>query len=52
MLETRTLSALVSTPRLAAIVLTEVNPTHDPDGALLDRYVDTVLEALGPMNSD
>jgi hypothetical protein len=30
-------------------VLTEVNPTHDPGGALLSRYADGVAAALaGP----
>jgi hypothetical protein len=27
-------------------VLTEVNPTHDPGGELLDRYLDGVTAAL------
>jgi hypothetical protein len=27
-------------------VLTEVNPTHDPDGSLLDSYVAGVATAL------
>jgi len=27
-------------------VLTEVNPTHDPGGELLGRYVDGVTAAL------
>lgn len=33
-------------PDLAAIVPTEVNPTHDPDGQLLRRYVDRVGGAI------
>jgi arginase len=40
------LRALVHTPQLAAVVLTEVNPTHDPDNTLLERYVDTIVYAL------
>jgi arginase len=42
-----TLQVLCSTPNLAAIVLTEINPSHDPDGTQLDRYIDAVSRALG-----
>ncbi len=31
---------------LAGLVLTEVNPTHDADGALLDRYIGGIVDAL------
>jgi arginase len=31
---------------LAALVLTEVNPTHDPSGRQLDRYVHALVTAL------
>ncbi|SDJ37018.1 arginase [Frankineae bacterium MT45] len=41
------LERLLATPDLAALVLTEVNPTHDPSGGLLDRYLETVATALG-----
>jgi arginase len=41
------LRVLCSAERLAAVVLTEVNPTHGPSGQQLQRYVDTVAEALG-----
>jgi arginase len=40
------LTTLVASDRLAAVVLTEVNPTHDPSGALLARYVDLLVEVL------
>jgi arginase len=40
------LETLVASPRLAAIILTEVNPTHDGTGALIARYVDTVSGAI------
>lgn len=40
------LRTLLSAPGLAAIVLTEVNPSHDPDGTQLDRYIDTVATAI------
>ena len=33
-------------PRLRAAVFTEVNPSYDPSGASLTRYVDTVAGAL------
>jgi arginase len=42
----RALAVAASAPDLAAIVLTEVNPTHDPDGRQLRRYVDAVGGAL------
>ncbi len=41
------LRTLLESDRLAAIVLTEVNPTHDPSGALLERYLDLVLDVVG-----
>jgi arginase len=40
------LQVLCSAPGLAAIVLTEVNPTHDPDGSQLERYLDIVTAAV------
>jgi arginase len=40
------LRVLCRHPALAGLVLTEVNPTHDADGTLLDRYIDAVVEAL------
>ena len=40
------LRELCSAPGLAAVVLTEVNPTYDPGGAQVGRYVDTVTRAL------
>jgi arginase len=33
-------------PCVAALVLTEVNPTHDPSGRLLERYLDGIVTAL------
>ena len=41
------LRVLCSADRLGAVVLTEVNPTYDPGGEQLQRYVDTVASALG-----
>jgi arginase len=40
------LRELCAHPSLAGLVLTEVNPTHDPSGQLLARYVDGVVSAL------
>jgi arginase len=40
------LGALCAAPTLAAIVLTEVNPSYDPAGDQLARYVDTVAAAI------
>jgi arginase len=42
----KALAVASAAPDLTAIVLTEVNPTHDPDGRQLRRYVDAVGEAL------
>jgi len=33
-------------PSFAGLVLTEVNPTHDPGGALLTRLIDGIVTAL------
>ena len=46
------LATLLETDQLAAIALTEVNPTYDPGGEQLARYVELVsaalLRGLGP----
>lgn len=41
------LGVLCAAPTLVAIVLTEVNPSYDPAGHQLARYVDTVAAAIG-----
>jgi arginase len=41
------LGVLCAVPTLVAIVLTEVNPSYDPTGHQLARYVDTVAAAIG-----
>ncbi len=41
------LRVLCAAPTLAAIVLTEVNPSYDPAGHQLARYVETVAAAIG-----
>jgi arginase len=40
------LRELCASPAFAALVLTEVNPTHDTGGELLGRYIDGVAAAL------
>ena len=45
----RCLSVFVSSPKLAALVVTEINPDHDPDGLLIRRFVDGFADALQPM---
>ncbi|HEX5996538.1 MAG TPA: arginase family protein [Jiangellales bacterium] len=40
------LSVAAAAPELAAIVLTEINPSHDPSGDQIRRYVTTVADAL------
>jgi arginase len=40
------LTAVCAAPDLAAVVLTEVNPSYDPDGNQIRRYVDVVVESL------
>ena len=40
------LQELLGAQRLAAIVLTELNPTYDSTGEQLSRYVDTVVAAV------
>ncbi len=40
------LRVLVAHPLFAGLVLTEVNPTHDADGSMIDRYVTGITSAL------
>jgi arginase len=42
------LAECVAVPGLAAVVLTEVNPSHDPSGDHLRRYVDAVTSPWPP----
>jgi arginase len=41
------LRVLLADPACGALVLTEVNPTYDPDGRQLDRYLSALAAALG-----
>jgi arginase len=40
------LAILCGAPTLAAVVLTEVNPSYDPTGRQLIRYIETVATAI------
>ncbi len=40
------LEVLLAAPGVSALILTEVNPTHDPGGTQLGRYIRTVTQAL------
>jgi arginase len=42
------LQALRAAPAFAGLILTEVNPTHDPRGTQLARYVDAIVTAIAP----
>jgi arginase len=48
----KVLRTLLAAEGVCALVLTEVNPTHDPTGNQLDRYLDTVIDALGSAMAD
>jgi arginase len=45
----RCLRVFVASPALAALVVTELNPDHDPDGLLVRQFVDAFADALRPV---
>ncbi|HEV2013370.1 MAG TPA: arginase family protein [Candidatus Dormibacteraeota bacterium] len=45
----RCLSVFVGSPKLAALVVTEINPDHDPDGLMLRQFIDAFADALRPV---
>jgi arginase len=45
----RCLRVFTGSPKLAALVVTEINPDHDPDGLLVRRFVDAFADALRPV---
>jgi len=45
------LRVLCAQPSVTAVVLTEVNPSYDPSGEQLDRYIDVVSRTLAPERS-
>ncbi len=42
----RSLSRFTANSQFAALVITEVNPDHDPDGNLITALRDVVVDAL------
>jgi arginase len=48
----RCLTVFVSSPKLAALVVTEINPDHDPDGLLIRRFIEGFVDALQPMAAE
>ncbi|GAA2581427.1 arginase family protein [Actinomadura fulvescens] len=48
----RCLREFCARPGLAALVVTEINPDRDPDGTLLDRFVDGLVAALAGTAAD
>jgi arginase len=45
----RCLSVFVGSPKLAALVVTEINLDHDPDGLLLRQFIDAFAGAMRPV---
>jgi arginase len=45
----RCLSVFVGSPKLAALVVTEINPDHDPEGLLLRQFIDAFAGAMRPV---
>src|ERR1700736_3367586 len=45
----RCLSVFVGSPKLAALVVAEINPDHDPDGLLLRQFIDAFADAMQPI---
>ena len=45
----RCLSVFVGSQKLAALVVTEINPDHDPDGLLVRPFIDAFADAMRPV---
>ena len=45
----RCLRVFTGSPKLAALVVTEINPDHDPAGVWIRQFVDAFSEALRPV---
>jgi len=43
------LSVFVGSPKLAALVVTEINPDHDPEGLLVRQFIDAFAGAMQPV---
>ena len=45
----RCLRVFVASPKLAALVITEINPDHDPEGLLVRQFIDAFADAMLPV---
>jgi len=45
----RCLRVFTTSPKLAALVVTEINPDHDPEGLWIRQFVDAFSDALRPV---
>jgi arginase len=45
----RCLRVFVGSQKLAALVVTEINPDNDPDGLLVRRFIDAFADAMRPV---
>jgi arginase len=45
----RCLSVFVGSPKLAGLVVTEINPDNDPDGLLVRQFIDAFADAMRPV---
>jgi arginase len=43
------LGVFIGSPKLAALVLTEINPDNDPDGLLVRQFIDAFADAMRPV---
>ncbi len=43
------LSVFVGSQKLAALVVTEINPDHDPEGLLVRQFIDAFADAMRPV---
>jgi arginase len=45
----RCLRVFVASPKLAALVITEINPDHDPEGLLVRQFIEAFADAMVPV---
>ncbi len=43
------LRVFIESPKLAALVVTEINPDNDPDGLLVRQFIDAFADAMRPV---
>ncbi len=48
----RCLSVFVGSQKLAALVVTEINPDNDPDGLLVRQFIDAFADAMRPVTAN